>query len=128
MLEKLNIIHQEFYEGKRAAPAFSQVTADQLNRADEEAWKNITIDLKDAGIDTGSISSARPFIRNWIDNVILEDTLDDECEMVPSDPPGRHSGNQRHFVDGDGTTVGGPRLVLEQRSRHRSTSTHFTAS
>jgi hypothetical protein len=72
-LEKLNILMKDFHEGKRAAPAFSQVTASQLDCGDEETWQNIVKDLREAGIDSESISSSRCFIRGWLDNVICDE-------------------------------------------------------
>jgi hypothetical protein len=78
ILEKLNIIYQEFQDGKRAVPAFSRVTVQDLDRDDEETWKAITTDLEDVGVDTKSISANHNLIRHWIDQVILEDTAENE--------------------------------------------------
>src|SRR5436305_2252316 len=78
ILEMLNIIYQEFQDGKRAMPAFSRVTVQDLDRNDEETWREITTDLEDVGVDAKSISSNHDLIRHWIDQVVLDDTAENE--------------------------------------------------
>ena len=71
ILQKLNELQLEFQEGKRAAPAFSLVTVENLDR--EDAWQNIAKELETKDLDTQSISTNQGYIRNWIDQVMLDD-------------------------------------------------------
>ena len=71
ILQKLNELQLEFQEGKRAAPAFSLVTVENLDR--EDTWQNIVKELQTKDLDTISISTNQGYIRHWMDRVILAD-------------------------------------------------------
>ena len=71
ILQKLNELQLEFQEGKRAAPAFSLVTVETLDK--EETWHNIIKELQTKDLDTRSISTNQGYIRGWIDQVLLVD-------------------------------------------------------
>lgn len=71
ILQKLNELQLEFQEGKRAAPAFSLVTVENLDK--EETWQDIVKELQTKDLDTKSISTNQGYIRNWIDQVMLAD-------------------------------------------------------
>ena len=69
VLQALNVIRDDYNQGRRPAPAFTQVTSDQRGRLDDQAWDGIKNDLEDAGIDAESISGSHALIRHWLDYV-----------------------------------------------------------
>ena len=71
ILQKLNEMQLDFQEGKRAAPAFSLVTIENVNQ--EETWQSISIELESVGLGAEYLSSNRDFICSWIDEVMLAD-------------------------------------------------------
>ncbi|KAL8818114.1 MAG: hypothetical protein Q9191_008010 [Dirinaria sp. TL-2023a] len=80
VLQKLNELQLEFQQGKRAAPAFSLVTVENVGQ--EETWKSITTELENTELEAGTISSNQRFIRSWIDEVFLAD-VDGSMNEIP---------------------------------------------
>lgn len=72
ILAALNVINYGYHSGKRTAPAFSQAQTER-DLENKETWKDIVQDLKDEGIDKESLTAEEPFIKSWIDEVILAD-------------------------------------------------------
>lgn len=80
ILQKLNELQLEFQEGRRAAPAFSCVTQDSLDK--EETWKNISLELQSAELGVDTISANQAYIRSWIDQVMLDDEEDKAGKLL----------------------------------------------
>lgn len=101
MLNTLNVINYRYHTGKRAAPAFTQASAADLDK--DASWKEINEDLQKEGLDEQSIEKEQPFIRKWIDDVILaEDNIqageishDDESVYSTRLPPTSDGGQDR---------------------------------
>ena len=101
MLNTLNIINYRYNTGKRSAPAFTQATAADLDK--DASWKGINDDLEKEGLDEQSIAIEQPFIRKWIDDVILaednvqtgETSHDDESVYSTRLPPTSDGGQDR---------------------------------
>ena len=72
ILAALNVINYGYHSGKRTAPAYSQAQTER-DLDNQEIWKDIVQDLKDEGIDKESLSSQEPFIKSWIEDVIVAD-------------------------------------------------------
>jgi hypothetical protein len=73
ILAALNVINYGYQSGKRTAPAFSQAVTERADLDKQETWKEIVQDLNDEGIDKESLDAQEPFIKSWIDEVILAD-------------------------------------------------------
>ena len=73
VLAALNVINYGYHSGKRTAPAFSQATTEKVDLDNKDTWREIVQDLNDEGIDKESLVSQAPFIKSWIDEVILAD-------------------------------------------------------
>ena len=67
----MNELQLQYQEGKRAAPAFSLVTVENLDT--EETWQGISKELESTNLEVESISTNQGFIRAWIDQVMLAD-------------------------------------------------------
>ena len=67
----------EFQEGKRSAPAFSQVTAEDPDSQAilQDVYNEIA---EDTYISAESIASNQSFIRSWIEEVALADMHEDD--------------------------------------------------
>ena len=61
ILQKLNELQLEFQEGKRVAPAFSLVTAEDLDN--NETWQHISKKLKTTKLKSETVVSNREFRR-----------------------------------------------------------------
>jgi hypothetical protein len=73
ILAALNVINYSYQSGKRTVPAFSQAVTERADLDKQETWKEIVQDLNDEGIDKESLDAQEPFIKSWIDEVILAD-------------------------------------------------------
>lgn len=94
------MVNYRYWSGRRTAPAFSQATAADLEH--DATWKGINEDLKKEGVDPSAIANEKPFIKKWIDDVILADTChhdetgaDDES-IYSQQPPPTFEGDQDH--------------------------------
>ena len=81
ILHKMNELQLEFQEGKRAAPAFSHVTPENLN--EEETWQGITKELQNTDLDNEYLSSNQEFIRSWVSQVALADVYEEIGKCLP---------------------------------------------
>ncbi|KIW26224.1 uncharacterized protein PV07_09337 [Cladophialophora immunda] len=70
ILETMNIIKQEYEEGTRQRPAYSQVQPKDLAKDNSAAWEEITSELEAAGVERKSTALNESFIRAWIDEVV----------------------------------------------------------
>ena len=95
------MVNYRYQIGRRSAPAFSQATAADLEH--DTTWKGISEDLEKEGVDPAAIAKEKPFIKKWIDDVILaedtghhdETTADDES-VYSQHPPPTSEGDQDH--------------------------------
>ena len=95
------MVNYRYQIGRRSAPAFSQATAADLEN--NTTWKGINEDLEKEGVDPAAIAKEKPFIKKWIDDVILaedtghndETTADDES-VYSRYPPPTSEGDQDH--------------------------------
>jgi hypothetical protein len=84
VLEALNVIQRELWEGKRQTSAVSRVTLVELCDDDNDAWSNINAEVEGVGVSPASVTANQEFIRGWIGQVIMEEADEDE--------PGRQHG------------------------------------
>ncbi|GAB7355142.1 hypothetical protein MBLNU459_g5714t1 [Dothideomycetes sp. NU459] len=104
ILQILVVRNQEFQDGKREEPAFSQV-AGQLQGPDQsKAFANIGEELAEENVDEAIFENNLPFIQGWIETVIS--CGDSDCEKS------NHDGSDTdpevstlHHVDAVATTV-----------------------
>jgi hypothetical protein len=106
VLNALNVVNYRYWSGRRTAPAFSQATAADLEQ--DATWVGINDDLEKEGVDPSAIANEKPFIKKWIDDVILADTghqdetaADDES-IYSQQPPTtfeRDEDRQSSFTD-----------------------------
>jgi hypothetical protein len=78
VLEALNVIQRDLWEGKRQATAVSRVTNDELDDSHSEAWQNINAEVESVGVDPASVAENQQFIRRWIDQVILNEADEED--------------------------------------------------
>jgi hypothetical protein len=84
VLEALNVIQRELWEGKRQTSAVSRVTLVELCDDNNDAWSNINAEVEGVGVPSASVAANQEFIRDWIGQVIMEEADEDE--------PGRQHG------------------------------------
>jgi hypothetical protein len=87
VLEALNIIQRDLWEGKRRTSAVSRVAMDELCDDHSEAWQNINAEVESVGLDRSLVTANQQFIRMWIDQVILEEVDDDPSYRDVGSPP-----------------------------------------
>lgn len=76
MLEALNVIQRELWEGKRQTSAVSRVTLVELRDDGNDAWSNINAEVEGVGVPPASVAANQEFIRGWIGQVIMEEMTD----------------------------------------------------
>ena len=81
-------MHRDFENGTRQAPAFSQVTVEDLAHSEHSSWQEITADIESEGIPASLVTENQDFVRNWINKVILEEADENnEDKQSPPWPP-----------------------------------------
>ena len=81
-------MHRDFENGIRQAPAFSQVTVEDLAHNEHSSWQEITADIESEGIPASLVTENQDFVRNWINKVILEEADENnEDKQSPPWPP-----------------------------------------
>ncbi len=64
LLAALNQIHRDFENGVRTTAAISQVTIEELDSDNDEAWNDITAEIASLDVNADLVTANRRFIKN----------------------------------------------------------------
>lgn len=90
ILEALNEIHRDHQNGLIAEPALSRVTVDDLYESNEDTWSGLAEDLSRKNVSRVTLDQNVPFVREWIEQVILAQVIEENAvaeDYVSESPP-----------------------------------------
>ncbi|KAF3942472.1 hypothetical protein ABW19_dt0201904 [Dactylella cylindrospora] len=85
-LETLVRLRHESHNGRRRAPAFSQIRAPQQLQS-ATTWKSIETDLVGEGFEPSEVNANKRFIKDWIEKVIIDDSYTDDWDELDACMP-----------------------------------------